>query len=313
MATASSGPERAAALLRLGRACTALSEYPQARRAFEQAAELAAHAADPRLRVAALRDLGSIRRVEGRYDEAQEILGRALALAEQALGAEALEAADVMTDLGIVFKYAGRFDEAEPSTGGRSRSQSATRGPSTPTWPRSITTSAGSSTRAGTTRRRSRSPEHGIEIRERAAVADHPDLAADKAALAAILDGAGKHEEAERLLREALALFEQLFGEAHYEVAVNLNNLAAIHHRRGDEPRARELYERALAIKEKLLGAAHPDLAPTLANLAALHASAGRIAEATACYSRAIAVLDPVVEPDHPTLVACREDRASLL
>jgi tetratricopeptide (TPR) repeat protein len=144
-------------------------------------------------------------------------------------------------------------------------------------------------------------------------VADHPDLAADKAALAAILDGAGKHEEAERLLREALALFERLFGEAHYEVAVNLNNLAAIHHRRGDEPQARELYERALAIKQKLLGAAHPDLAPTLANLAALHASAGRTAEARACYSRAIAVLDPIVEPDHPTLIACREDRVSLL
>ena len=77
-AVASSGPSLEAALLRLGRACVALSQYPEASWAFEQAST----AADPRLRVAALHELGGIRRAEGRYDEARQILGRALALAE---------------------------------------------------------------------------------------------------------------------------------------------------------------------------------------------------------------------------------------
>ena len=68
-----------------------------------------------------------------------------------------------------------------------------------------------------------------LAIREKKLGPEHPDVAADAAALAAILDGQGKREEAEALFRRALNVFERIYGPHHYEVAVNLNNLGALH------------------------------------------------------------------------------------
>jgi Flp pilus assembly protein TadD len=48
---------------------------------------------------------------------------------------------------------------------------------------------------------------------------EHPDVAADLGALAAILEGLGKHDEADRGYRRALAIFERALGPDHYESA----------------------------------------------------------------------------------------------
>ncbi|HJY83424.1 MAG TPA: tetratricopeptide repeat protein, partial [Candidatus Binatia bacterium] len=63
------------------------------------------------------------------------------------------------------------------------------------------------------------------------------------AALAALLDGQGKYDEAEPLYRRALAVFEKTFGPQHYEVAVNCNNLAALCHAKGNDAEAEQLYQ----------------------------------------------------------------------
>ena len=92
----------------------------------------------------------------------------------------------------------------------------------------------------------SRWPDERSRIRERARA--HLDVAADIAALAGLLDGQGKYDEAEALYRRALGLFEHALGPEHYEVAITCNNLAALSHTRGDNAEAESLYQRALAI-----------------------------------------------------------------
>jgi tetratricopeptide (TPR) repeat protein len=81
-------------------------------------------------------------------------------------------------------------------------------------------------------------------------------VAADVAALAAILEAQGKDAEAEALYRRALAIFARLYGPDHYEVAVNSNNLAALLHARGAHVEAERLYQRVLAMKEQRRAAA---------------------------------------------------------
>ena len=80
------------------------------------------------------------------------------------------------------------------------------------------------------------------------------EVAADRAALAVILDSRGRHREARETLLHALATFESVLGPDHYEVAVTLEQLAAIAHRAGDSAEAAVLYERALGIKRRVLG-----------------------------------------------------------
>lgn len=89
-------------------------------------------------------------------------------------------------------------------------------------------------------------------------------LAADRSALAAILDAQGRHREALVLMREALVLVETVLGRDHYEVALLLQTLGEIAERAGEPEQAAVAYQRALRIQRRLLGARHPAVAETL-------------------------------------------------
>ena len=117
---------------------------------------------------------------------------------------------------------------------------------------------------------------------------DHPAVAADVAALAALVQGQGHLDEAEALYRRAIAMFEAALGPDHYEIAVNCSNLGALHAARGEDAEAEELYRRALRIKQQVLGRDHPDVAMTVHNLAVLRAGQDRVEEAEALYRRAL-------------------------
>lgn len=151
-----------------------------------------------------------------------------------------------------------------------------------------------------------------VEIREQALGPDHPAVAADVAALAAILEGKGEYDAAEALYRRAVAVFERVYGPDHYELAVNCNNLGVLAAARDDLAGAERLYDRALGIKERLLGSDHPDTAMTLHNLGALRASQGRVREAGELLRRALAVFEATLAPGHPKIRACEEALSGL-
>jgi Flp pilus assembly protein TadD len=208
--------------------------------------------------------------------------------------------ARALNELGIVCKYTGRFDE------GRELYERAL----ALVPPDSAEAAAILHNLGGIEHARGRHAEaegpawRAVEIRTLARGADHVDVAADRAPLAAIVDGLGRTDEAEALLREALAVFER--AREHHEVGVTLANLAAIAHKRGDHAGAERLHRRALTIREATLGGDHPELAITLANLATTLRAAGRPDEAVRLDRRAHALLDGRVAPDHPTLALVR-------
>jgi tetratricopeptide (TPR) repeat protein len=67
-----------------------------------------------RLRLQTLSDLGRIRRILGRYEEAEPLIKRSIALAEETFGTDSVETAGALNDLGMLYKFNGRFEEAEP-------------------------------------------------------------------------------------------------------------------------------------------------------------------------------------------------------
>jgi hypothetical protein len=89
------------------------------------------------------------------------------------------------------------------------------------------------------------------------------EIAADRAALAAILEAQGRHGEARDTLREVLTVVERVLGPDHYQVAVTLERLAGIARSTGDPAQAAPLYTRALAIKRRVLGAGDPGVVAT--------------------------------------------------
>jgi Tetratricopeptide repeat len=103
---------------------------------------------------------------------------------------------------------------------------------------------------------------------------DHLEVAADRGALAAILDARGRHRDAQQTLRHVLSVLESALGPDHFEVAATLDRLAASVQHTGDYARAASLHERSLAIKRRILGPDHVDVAETSARLAACRAEA---------------------------------------
>jgi tetratricopeptide (TPR) repeat protein len=256
-----------------------------------------------RLRLAALALLGELLVAHGRYREALTPWRRAVTVARR-LGHAELGGA--LNGLGVVHRHLGRLDAAAAlyrealAEIRRARPVSALQ-------LASIYHNLG-----GLEHARERFAR-GVPLARRAVAAriaalghDHVDAAADRAALASLLVGCGRLDEAEDHYRQALAVFRKRLGPRHFEVGFNLGNLAAIEHMRGRHGPAARLYGRALAIQETAAGASHPQLALLLSNFATLRRAQDREAEAIALQRRAAAIYAGALGQRHPDAIAAR-------
>ena len=93
--------------------------------------------------------------------------------------------------------------------------------------------------------------------------------------LAAVALATGRYPEAERFLREVLAVYERTDGKESVVYLTGLNNLAAVHYMTGQYEQAARYYAEALAIIGRVLGTGHPDWARTSKNLARAREKSG--------------------------------------
>lgn len=285
--------------------------YADAERHYQLAASLA-HAADLHAREArALDGLGGLRRRQGRYAEAETFHLQALDLCRLA-GHEHSLVAEVCNGLAIVYKYTGRYDEAEPLYRRALAICRRVLGPRHPRTSGIYHNLAGLAFARGDLSKAESYGRRGLDLRAAALGTDHLDVAADKAALAAILVSASRrYDEAEQLLRDALSVFESILGPEHQEIGAALHTLAALYGRTGRTRRAEATYARSLAVKEAALGRHHPHLVSTLNNLALLFQRTGRHNDAKAAYERCLRILGPTSQD--PLRRACDHNYRRLL
>ena len=293
----------AAALASAERAVSILKRFPMR---GENATILA------RLRVRALDVLGAVHVSRGAYDLAGKSHREALAVATAKLPRD--EAAASANALAIVYKYTGRYDEAEKLY--RRALAIAERQPASRERDATLATlfhnlgglehSRGRFARAEPWARKS------VTVRERAFGKTHVAVAADVAALAAILDGLGKHEEAEALYWRAIARFSRNLGPNHFEVAFNHAQLAVLYQGTNRLRLAQGSYTKALRMLERALGKKHPTVALTLANFGSLRRMQGNEAEAKKLYTRALGIYRATLGPRHADTKDCAAALAAL-
>ncbi len=282
------------------------------RRVRQEVGEEAGSVDIDRLYVQSLTGLGDILRIRGRYGDAEPSLREAIALGEHSLGPEDEDVVTAVNSLAVLFKYSGRFDEAA-ALYERALAAAERAGAGDESLATLLHNIGGLEHARGNYARGEPPARRSVELRERVLGPHHPSVAADLAALAAIVDGLGRHDEAEALYLRALDTFERVYGPDHYEIAVNLNNLAGVRQAQGRVADAEALYRRALSIKETLLGSDHPDVALSLNNLALLLEGTSRSAEAGLLYQRALEIFASRLDARHPKVVACAKNYAGLL
>jgi tetratricopeptide (TPR) repeat protein len=149
----------------------------------------------------------------------------------------------------------------------------------------------------------------GLELRMKCTPGDSLAVAADRAALAAILDGLHRHDESRRYYFEALRVYRREYGTSHSEIAVVLNNLGALYHATGRPNVAESYYRAALRMKRRELGASHPDMSVTMNNLAMLHRQQGRCKLAESWFKKALRILDSSLGSSHPVTRELRSNQ----
>jgi tetratricopeptide (TPR) repeat protein len=121
----------------------------------------------------------------------------------------------------------------------------------------------------------------------------------------------GRHEEAKRLYKRALAIREQE-GPNHPDTATILNGLANVYQEQRKYGQAKQLYKRALAIYERELGPEHLDTARTLYNLANVYKNQGKYGKAEPWYKRALAICEQELGPEHSETTTILNNLANL-
>lgn len=130
---------------------------------------------------------------------------------------------------------------------------------------------------------------------------------------ALLLQDINRLTEAELLMRRALAIDEQSFGEGHPNIATALNNLAQLLAETNRLAEAEQLMRYALTIDERHFGPNHHNVAIRLNNLALLFHTTNRLTEAEPLMRHALEINERDLGPDHSTVATSLSNLAALL
>ena len=237
---------------------------------------------------------------QGRYTEAEQLYGRALAGSEKQLGPDHPETLRTVHNLAIVYQAQGRYTEAEQLYGRALAGNEKLLGPDHPETLRTVHNLAIVYRLQGRYTEAEQLYGRALAESEKQLGPDHPETLRTVHNLAIVYQAQGRYTEAEQLYGRALAGNEKQLGPDHPDTLRTVEGLAIVYRLQGRYTEAEQLYGRALAGNEKQLGPDHPETLRTVHNLAIVYQAQGRYTEAEQLYGRALAGSEKQLGPDHP-------------
>ena len=131
--------------------------------------------------------------------------------------------------------------------------------------------------------------------------------------LASVLLAMDQDGRAETMLKDALALAEEVLEPTRIHIATVLDDLAVLCWHSGRLEEASRLHVQALTITEAELGPEHPHAATILHHLSILEHARGRFAEGESFARRSAAIRQKTFGRDHPQVAAALGALAALL
>ncbi len=248
----------------------------------------------------------------GRYDEADPLYRKALAITRERLGEYHPDTARHLNNLAAILNAQGQYDQAEPLYRQVLVIKRERLGENHLDTARSVNNLAAN---LGDQDRYDQAEpllREALSIRRERLGENHPDTAISLNNLAYNLTAQGQYDQAEPLYRDALAIRREHLGENHPDTATILNNLALNLNAKGRYDQAEPLYCGALAIRRQRLGEYHPDTALSLNGLATNQACQGRHDEAVRLAERAVAIVEERLGAEHPDTKLYRKNLSDI-
>jgi serine/threonine-protein kinase len=240
----------------------------------------------PDVQAAVMDAIGEVDLGLGRYDAAEPLLRRSLALRRQTFGSRSLEVAESLEHMAALQVERTRLDEAETLLREALAIRRQRQGGSHLAVARTLNLLGETLVSQGVT------PKDAAEIeayhREALAIArrvEGPEGLTGLDTLLALADlrrAQGDYAGAERLLREGLAIERKVLGEDDPRFWRDQSRLADILFNAGKFKESEAVFRHCLRVQRKLLGREHPDVATSLTGLAAALQLQTRYAEAEA-------------------------------
>lgn len=142
---------------------------------------------------------------------------------------------------------------------------------------------------------------------------DNADVASSLVAAGELEMEAGSYDDAEKFVREALAMYQRLYGPEHLAVADTQQRLGQVLKVKGQIREARQAFENSLFLFTALAGANSTSASLVLNELAQLERQQGRLTEAEGLYRRALSIDLPLFGPDAPQVIDDQHNLAESL
>lgn len=219
--------------------------------------------------------VGLLLNSKGHVREAEQLIRRALAIHEAALGGDNPQVAATLHNLATLLQGRGRYADAESLYHHALAIYEAALGPNHSGVAIGLNNLGQLLLDTGRFAEAEQTMRRALDTNVSTFGEDHPAVAVSLSNLAALLQIENRLTEAESLYRRALEIREKSLGPEHPSVATILSNLARLLQNTNRPTEAEPLYGRALVIFEKSLGSNHPSTVRARDNIAAL-ASARR-------------------------------------
>jgi tetratricopeptide (TPR) repeat protein len=249
----------------------------------------------------------------GRYDKAEEQLGKALEIRRRMQGEEDADTLYTMNRLGAVFRDQGRFQEAE-SVLRRSLDLCLNLHGAED----SLTLQAKNSLAIvlqdqGRFEEAAAMHREVLEIKTRLLGNEDDSTLSTMGNLALVLMEQDKYDEAEIILREVVKDATSLMGPNHPFTLNSMNNLALVLEQRGKLDEAETLIRKALETQSRVLSEEHPNTLNTMQSLAMIYRKRGDLDLSESSYRKVVKIRSDLQGGRHPDTLMTKHGLALVL
>jgi len=246
-----------------------------------------------------LHNAGYYLKERAHYGEAEQLLLRALAVLEKALGSEHIAVAKCLNTIASIYSTKGRYGWAESHLLRSLQIREKAHGEEHPDVISSLLGLAILCFRRGQYHKAESYYRRGLKIGEQSLGSADPTVARILNGMAELYCNLGCHEEAEQYFQRALSIRDKALGVNNPDTAWSLHGMAVNYVKMHQYDKAESLYKQVLEIWEDTLGSEHPCVARGLNELAELYCKRGRYDDAEPLFQTALEKREKVLGPEH--------------
>ena len=249
---------------------------------------------------------------QGRYEVAEQMLGKARNVRKKKLGADDMATLASTSLFALVQGDRGQWKESEKLLVQVIETRKIKLGADHPSTLASMNNLASTFWDQGRWEEAEKLFVQVMEIFETKLGVDHPSTLTSTANLASTYNNQGRWEEAEKLGVQVIETSKTKLGADHPSTLTSMANLASTYRNQGRWEEAEKLGVQVMETFKTKLGADHPSTLTSVANLASTYKNQGRWEEAEKLEVQAIKTSKTKLGADHPSTLTSMANLASI-